>query len=55
MGRPKKELKQVHRKKIKKAKKKLKSHLEGKTLYSSLTQRAKNFLRKSRKKRKNAV
>lgn len=49
MGRPKKEMKKIHQKKVKKAKEKVKSHIEGKTSFSELSQRAKKFLKRLRK------
>jgi hypothetical protein len=51
MGRPKKELKKIHRKKIKKAKEKVKLFKEGKATLESLTQKAKHFLKKSKKRK----
>ncbi len=49
MGRPKKELKKIHRKKIKKAREKIKLLKEGKVTLESLTQKAKHFLKKGKK------
>jgi len=51
MGRPKKELKQIHKKKIKKAKQKVQLLKAGKLSYTQLTQRAKHFLAKGKKKK----
>ena len=50
MGRPKKELKRVHRKKIKRAKTRVKSHLKGDLPKEKLTTLAKRFLRSKKKK-----
>ncbi len=52
MGRPKKELRKLHRKKLKKAKEKLKAYLRGEISYSELTQRAKRILEKRKKQEK---
>jgi hypothetical protein len=49
MGRPKIELKKIHRRKIKKAKQRVKLHLKGEVPYEKLTRRSKNFLRKGKK------
>lgn len=51
MGRPKKELKKIHRKNIKKAKKKVKLYLAKEIPYEKLTQKAKHFFQKSKKKK----
>jgi len=51
MGRPKKELKKVHKKKVKKAKEKTKLYAKGKLPFEELTQRAKRFLKKGKKKK----
>ena len=51
MGRPKKELKQIHSRKIRKAKEKVKTFKEGKCTYAQLTERAKHFLKKGKKKK----
>lgn len=51
MGRPKKELKKIHKKKAKKAKEKVKLHIKGELPFEKLTQRAKNFLKKGKKKK----
>jgi hypothetical protein len=50
MGRPKKELKAIHNKKVRRAKEKIKLYLKGETSYDSLTQLAKYLLEKRRKK-----
>ena len=51
MGRSKIELKRIHRKKIKKAKQKIKLYKKGEIPYSSLTQKSRHFLEKSKKKK----
>ncbi len=51
MGRPKRELKKIHRKKVKKAKQTLKLYAKGETAYAKLTQRAKDLLQKGKKKK----
>ncbi len=51
MGRPKNELKKIHKKKVKKAKKETRSFSKGETPYEKLSQRAKHFLRKSKKQK----
>ena len=51
MGRPKKELRKLHRKKLKKAKEKLKAYLRGEISYSKLTQRAKRILEKKKQEK----
>ncbi|HEC69418.1 MAG TPA: hypothetical protein ENI31_03945 [Candidatus Omnitrophica bacterium] len=52
MGRPKEELKKIHRKKVKKAKEKVKAHLRGEIPYSNLSQLAKKLLEKRKKAEK---
>ncbi len=52
MGRPKSELKKIHRRKIKKAKKKVKNHLDKDSPCEPLTQLAKHFLKKQNKTHK---
>jgi len=54
MGRPKKELRKLHRKKVKKAKEKIKLYLQGKISYQQLNTLAKKLLQK-RKKYEEAV
>jgi len=49
MGRPKKELKKIHRKKIRKAKSKVHLHAKKEIDFNQLTERAKHFLEKKRK------
>jgi len=51
MGRPKHELKKIHKKKTKKARKEAKQCLKGEIPYEKLTQRAKHFLRKGKKQK----
>ncbi|MBN3040286.1 MAG: hypothetical protein JW867_04095 [Candidatus Omnitrophica bacterium] len=51
MGRPKKELKKIHKRKVKKAKAKLKSLKNSEISYKDLTSRAKHFLKKGKKKK----
>lgn len=51
MGRPKKELKKIHNKKIKKAKKVVQSFSKGEIPYQELSQKAKHFLKKSKKQK----
>ena len=51
MGRPKKELRQIHRKKVKKAKEKIKSFKAGTITFDSLTRKAKNLLKKGKRKK----
>lgn len=53
MGRPKCELKQVHKKKVKKAKQKAKAYRDKDIPYESLTQKAKHFLKKGKKPKAN--
>ncbi len=50
MGRPKKELKRIHRKKTKRAKVRVTSHLKGDLPKEKLTTLAKKFLRAKKKK-----
>lgn len=49
MGRYKAEMIKVHRKKVRKAKEKVKSYLKGESSYEGLTQLAKHLLRKRKK------
>ncbi len=49
MGRPKKELREIHRKKVKKAKEKIKLYLQGKISYQQLNTLAKKLLQKRKK------
>ena len=49
MGRYKKEMIKLHRKKMRKAKEKVKSYIKGETQYEKLTQLAKRFLAKRQK------
>lgn len=51
MGRPKKELKRIHKKKVKKAKEKANLYTKEKLPFEELTQRAKRFLKKGKKKK----
>ena len=51
MGRPKKELKKIHKKKVKKAKEKIKLHKKGELPHKGLTQRAKYLLKKGKKRK----
>jgi hypothetical protein len=51
MGRSKKELKKIHNRKIRKAKQKLQLFKAGQISLKQLTQRAKHFLNKGKKKR----
>ncbi len=55
MGRPKKELKQIHRKKVKKAKKKVNEFIKGQTPINELTQHAKHFLKKQKKAKRKSI
>lgn len=50
MGRPKRELKQIHRKKVKKAKAKVNQYKKNEITFEKLTERAKHFLKKGKKK-----
>lgn len=52
MGRPKKELKKIHKRKIKKAKKQARLYAKKEFPFEKLTQLAKNFVRKSKQKKK---
>ncbi len=49
MGRPKKELKKIHRKKVKKAKEKVKLFLEGKISYKELNALARKMLERRKR------
>ncbi|MBU1113213.1 MAG: hypothetical protein KKH93_05005 [Candidatus Omnitrophica bacterium] len=49
MGRPKKELKRIHRKKAKKAKKKVQAYSKKEITFEKLSKRSKHFLEKKRK------
>ncbi len=49
MGRPKEELRKIHRKKVKRAKEKVKAYLEGKLSYQALNRLAKDLLKKRKK------
>jgi len=51
MGRSKRELKKIHKKKTKKARREAKQCSKGEIPYEKLTQRAKHFLRKSKKQK----
>ena len=51
MGRPKRELKKIHKKKTKKARREAKQYSKGEIPYEKLTQRAKHFLRKGKKQK----
>tara|TARA_B100000315_G_C14500015_1_gene551869 strand:- start:209 stop:376 length:168 start_codon:yes stop_codon:yes gene_type:complete len=51
MGRPKKELKKIHRKNIKKAKAKVRLLKKGEITHKDLTERGKHFLKKGKKKK----
>ncbi len=55
MGRPKKELKQIHKKKTTKAKEKIKKYLNKDISYPELTVRAKKILKKSKTKKTSAA
>ena len=55
MGRPKRELKKVHRKKIRKAKKIVKLYSQKELAFEKLTVRGKHFLEKKRKQEKKAA
>jgi len=50
MGRPKKELRRIHKKKIRRAKAKVRSHLKGELSQEKLTTLAKRFLRTKKNK-----
>ena len=49
MGRPKKELKKIQRKKVRAAKEKVKLYLKGEAPYQNLTQLAKRLLKKRKR------
>jgi len=49
MGRPKEELKKIHRKKVKRAKEKVKLFLEGKISYKELNALARKMLEKRKR------
>ena len=51
MGRSKYELKRVHRRKIRKAKEKLRLHAKGEIPYEKLTSFVKHFLQKGKKQK----
>ena len=51
VGRPKRELKKIHRKKTKKAREEAKKCSKGEIPYEKLTQRAKHFLKKGKKQK----
>jgi len=51
MGRSKRELKQIHRKKVKKAKQKVSQYKKNEITFEKLPERAKHFLKKDRKKK----
>ncbi|MCK4917564.1 MAG: hypothetical protein KAS51_05070 [Candidatus Omnitrophica bacterium] len=51
MGRPKKELKQIHRKKVAKAKEKIKEYLNKNISYQELTVKAKKVIKKTKTKK----
>lgn len=51
MGRSKRELKKIHKKKTKKARKEAQQCSKGEIPYEKLTQRAKHFLRKGKKQK----
>ena len=53
MGRPKRELKQLHRKKVKKAKSKVSQYKKNEIAFEKLTEKAKHFLKKDQKKKLN--
>ena len=55
MGRSKRELKRIHRKKIKKAKKKVKLYSQKELAFEKLTVRGRHFLEKKRKQEKKTV
>lgn len=55
MGRYKPELKKTHRKKVRKAKAKIKLYLKGELTYAQLTQRAKKFLQKRRRQERKSI
>ncbi len=49
MGRPKEELRKIHRKKVKKAKERVKLYLEGRLSYKDLNALAKKMLEKRKR------
>jgi len=49
MGRPKCELKKIHKKRVKKSKAKLKLYSKGELSFKNLTEHAKHFLKKQKK------
>jgi len=51
MGRPKKELKKIHKRKVKKAKKQLQSLSKGEISLGKITQKAKKLLKKGKKRK----
>ena len=51
MGKPKRELKKIHKKKTKKARREAKQCSKGEIPYAKLTRRAKHFLRKGKKQK----
>lgn len=51
MGKPKRELKKIHRRKVKKAKKMVQSLCKGEIPFEKLSQRAKHFLKKRKKQK----
>jgi len=51
MGRPKKELKKIHKKKTNKAHEEAKQHSKGTIPYEKLTRLAKSFIKKGKKKK----
>ena len=51
MGRPKKELKQIHRKKVAKAKEKIKKYLKKDISFQELTVKAKKLIKKTKPKK----
>lgn len=52
MGRPKEELRKIHRKKVKKAKERIKAYLKGEIPFSQLNQLAKKLLEKRKRAEK---
>ncbi|MCK4809335.1 MAG: hypothetical protein KAS99_00150 [Candidatus Omnitrophica bacterium] len=55
MGKPKQEMKKIHRKKVKKAKEKVKLYVKNEITYSELPGRSKRFLEKREKRGKKPV
>lgn len=55
MGRPKKELKRIHARKVKKAKNKIKLYLKKELTLEKLPKKAKDILRKRKKRERRAV